>query len=225
LRDDWRPLSTSEGFIIAPLVTASQLFKNEEYMRAAKKAADHYIERHLTMKEPYWGGTLDAQCEDKEGAAAAFQGFLAVYEASKEKKYLDAAKHACDVYLSYLTIWDIQLPPGRLADHGFKTRGWTSVSVQNQHLDVYGVHLTPELMRLAKALNHPTYKRLPEVMFRSCGQLIDAYGSQGEQIQQTNFAQRGDMSDVLKLRGGYSESWTVFWITSFFLNAAARFEE
>ena len=33
------------------------------------------------------------------------------------------------------------------------------------------------------------------------------------------------MSDVLKLRGGYSESWTVFWITAHFLNAAARFSE
>ncbi len=53
----------------------------------------------------------------------------------------------------------------------------------------------------------------------------DAYGSQGEQIQHTNFAQHGDMSNVYKLRGGYSETWTVFWITAHFLNAAARFVE
>jgi hypothetical protein len=33
------------------------------------------------------------------------------------------------------------------------------------------------------------------------------------------------MSNVLRLRGGYSEHWTVFWITAHFLNAAARFEE
>lgn len=56
-------------------------------------------------------------------------------------------------------------------------------------------------------------------------QLTDAYGSQGEQLQHTNFAQRGDMSNVHKLRGGYSENWTVFWITTHFLNAAARFVE
>ncbi len=46
----------------------------------------------------------------------------------------------------------------------------------------------------------------------------------GEQIQQTNFGQHGDMSDVFRLRGGYSESWTVFWITAHFLNAASEFE-
>jgi hypothetical protein len=44
-------------------------------------------------------------------------------------------------------------------------------------------------------------------------------------VQQTNYAQHGDMSDVYSLRGGYAESWNVFWITAHFLNAAARFHE
>lgn len=30
--------------------------------------------------------------------------------------------------------------------------------------------------------------------------------------------------NVFRLRGGYSESWTVFWITAHFLNAASEFE-
>jgi hypothetical protein len=62
-------------------------------------------------------------------------------------------------------------------------------------------------------------------MYRSCFQLTDASGSLGEQIQQTNFAQRGDMTDVYRLRGGYAERWTVFWLTAHFLNAAAQFRE
>ena len=33
------------------------------------------------------------------------------------------------------------------------------------------------------------------------------------------------MSDVSKMRGGYSEGWTVFWITAHFLNAAGQFEQ
>lgn len=74
-------------------------------------------------------------------------------------------------------------------------------------------------------LNDHRLMKLAKVMYRSCFQLTDVYGSQGEQLQQTNFAQRGDMSNVHKLRGGYSEGWTVFWITAHFLNAAAKFEE
>ena len=64
-------------------------------------------------------------------------------------------------------------------------------------------------------------------MFRTCGQLVDENGSQGEQMQQTNFAQHrvGLNDDVYSFRGGYVERWTVFWITAHFLNASAQLEE
>ncbi|MCP4642246.1 MAG: hypothetical protein GY851_17510, partial [bacterium] len=68
-------------------------------------------------------------------------------------------------------------------------------------------------------------KDLAILMYRSCGQLIDPHGSQGEQPQHTNYAQRGKVDDVSALRGGYVEDWTVFWITAHFLNAAAQFQE
>jgi hypothetical protein len=116
--------------------------------KAARKAADHYLDRHLSMDEPYWGGTLDARCEDKEGAWAALQGFLAVYDLTGEKRYLDAAEHAGDVILSYMYVWDVPMPPGRLADNGFRSRGWTAVSVQNMHLDVFGVLCAPAIWRI-----------------------------------------------------------------------------
>lgn len=225
LSPEWNPESTAEGFYIAPLAIASRLFKNTAYRTAAEKAAQLYADRHLDMDGCYWGGTLDATCEDKEGAWAAFQGFLEMYERFKDEKYLQWAKHAMDVCLSYVVVWDIPLPAGRMADYNFKTTGWTVVSAQNQHIDVYGVLFAPEVYRMGILLKDERLCSLAKVMYRSCYQLTDAYGSQGEQLQQTNFAQRGDMSDVYKLRGGYAERWTVFWITAHFLNAAARFEE
>lgn len=221
---DWNPRNTAEAFFVSPLCKAYRLFKDEDYKRAAVKAGDYYARRHLTMAEPYWGGTLDANCEDKEGAWAAFQAFLALYELTQEQKYLDWAGHAMDVTLSYTVLWDIDLPPGRLRDHGLKTRGWTIVSAQNQHLDVFGVVFTPEIWRMGGYLKRDDLKRLAAVMYRSCGQMIDPWGSTGEQIQHTNFGQHGDMSNVFRLRGGYSENWTVFWITAHFLIAASEFE-
>ena len=224
LSDDWSPRSTDEGFYIAPLIIASKLLKNKNYRLAAEKAAEVYASRHLTMNGCYWGGTLDATCEDKAGAWSAFQGFLHMYEYTKQEKYLEWAKHAMDVCLSYVVVWDIPLPAGRLADYHFRSTGWTVVSPQNQHIDVYGVLFTPDIYRMGKYLKDDRLCRLAGVMYRTCFQLTNAYGSQGEQLQQTNFAQHGDMSNVYKLRGGYSEGWTVFWITAHFLNAAARFE-
>jgi hypothetical protein len=224
LEPGWNPRNTAEAFFVSPLCKGYELFRDEDFKRAAVKAGEYYAKRHLSMAEPYWGGTLDANCEDKEGAWAAFQAFLALYELTGQSKYLDWAAHAMDVTLSYTVLWDIDLPAGRLRDHGLKTRGWTIVSAQNQHLDVFGVMFTPEIWRMGDYLKRNDLKRVAAVMYLSCGQMMDPYGSTGEQVQHTNFAQHGDMSNVFRLRGGYSESWTVFWITAHFLNAASEFE-
>jgi hypothetical protein len=225
LADQWRPKSTAEAFLMAPLCEAAQLFHNEQYRKAAIKAAEHFGSRHLSMREPYWGGTLDARCEDKEGAYAALQGFLAVYELTNDQKYLDWAAHAADVVLSYVVMWDIDLPAGRLRGLGLKTRGWTVVSPQNQHLDVFGALIAADIYRLGRLQQRWQLRRIAELMYRSAGQMIDPYGSQGEQLQQTNFAQRGDLANVWTFRGGYAEDWTVFWITAHFLNGAAQLKE
>ena len=225
LNKNWKPNNTAEAFFISPLILSYQLFNIPEFKLAALKAVEYYAARHLSMNEPYWGGTLDATCEDKEGAWGAFQGFLAAYELTNDTKYLNYAKHACDVTLSYTVLWDIPLPAGRLADFRFKTRGWTGVSAQNQHLDVYGVLIAPSVYKMGLYLKNENLKKLAKTMYLSCGQLIDPTGAHGEQIQQTNFAQQGEMNDVFKLRGGYSEKWTVFWITAHFLHAAAQFKQ
>lgn len=224
MRDDWHPVSTNEGFLAAPLAMAAQLLGKEDFRQSALKIADHYLERHLSMKEPYWGGTLDASCEDKEGAVAAMTAFFAAWEASGKKRFLDGAYHAAAVYLSYLQLWDIPMPPGILADNNFKSSGWTAVSVQNMHLDVYGVWVAPLLWKIGKALNKPEWQALALPMVVNCGQMTDIYGSQGEQFEQTNFSQRPVKLAEEALRGGYSEYWVVFWITAAFLNTAAQFE-
>ena len=90
---------------------------------------------------------------------------------------------------------------------------------------VFGLVMKITTGKSGLVLKDESLKKLAKTMFLSCGQLLDPTGSQGEQIAETNFAQDGDMSDVYKLRGGYAERWTVFWITAHFLHAAAQFKE
>ena len=222
--DSWYPKSTNEAFLAAPLAMASELLNEKIFADCAIKIADHYITRHQTMTEPYWGGTLDAKCEDKEGAAAAMTAFFAVYELTGKKTYLAAAEHACGVFLTYLQIWDIPMVPGRLSDNFFRSAGWTAVSVQNMHLDIYGVWMAPLVWKIGKALNRPSWQRLALPMIINCGQLTDIYGSSGEQVDQTNFSQQHNRTTLDTFRGGYAEHWVVFWLTAAFLNAAAQFE-
>ncbi len=189
LSGDWKPESTNEAFFIEPLCHAWLLFREPEFLDAAIKAGHHCAKRSLAMQEPYWGGTLDASCEDKEGAFAALQGFLSLHETTGDPEFLSWARHAADVCLSYMVVWDIPMPPGRLTDHAFKTRGWTAVSVQNMHIDVYGVLIAPYIHKLGKLTGEEALVKTGELMFRSCGQLIDPFGSQGEQPYQTNYIQ------------------------------------
>ena len=232
LKDGWKePKSTNAGFLVAPLVAGSEIFGSKEHLAAAKKLAAVFERRYFGYGGVYWGGTLDASCEDKEGAFAAFQGYVALLrnaiaakDAASERKYTRLAGHAMNMMLTYTMIWDATYPPGRLSDHAFKSTGWTVVSAQNQHLDAFGVLTSPDVWWMGDYLKDERLKRLAAVMYRSCFQLTDASGSLGEQIQHTNFGQRGDMSDVYRLRGGYAEKWTVFWLTAHFLNAAADFK-
>jgi hypothetical protein len=223
LTETWRPANTGEAYYVSPLCLAYGLFGDEQFRKAALKASEHYAKRHLSMEEPYWGGSLDASCEDKEAVQAALQAFVAVYEMTKDPRHLQWASHALDELLTWTIMWDIPLPPGRLADHGLKLHGWTTVSAQHPHADFYSITLTPEVYRMGEYLHREDLKRLAVVMYRSEGQLIDPYGSQGEQIDHTNFAMTGE-KNLFRLRGTYFEGWTPFWITAHFLAAAAEFE-
>ena len=233
LKADWpQPRSTNVGFLSAPLVVGAELFGKPEYIAAAKKLADVFERRYFGYDGVYWGGTLDARCEDKEGAMAAFQGYVALLrhaiktkDAAEERKYARLARHAMNMMLTYTMVWDASYPPGRLSDHAFKSTGWTVVSAQNQHLDAFGVLSTPDIWWMGEYLRDDRFKKLASVMYRACFQLTDASGSLGEQIQHTNFGQYGDTKDIYRLRGGYAENWTVFWLTAHFLNAAAEFRE
>ena len=225
LKKNWRSKSTNEGFFIFPLCEAYKLFGEELYQRAAVKAGRVYLKRHLSMDEPYWGGTLDARCEDKEGAYAAFQAFLSLYNLTGDKEFLEAAEHALCIILTYVYVWDVDMPAGRLCDHNFKSTGWTAVSAQNQHIDPYGVLIAPDVYQFGQIKGREDLKKLSLVMYRSCGQIMDAFGSHGEQLQQTNYAQRGKTDDLFALRGGYQEGHTPFWLTAHYLNGAARFKE
>ncbi len=237
LDSKWKePRSTAHGFLVAPLVMASDLFGRPECLAAAKKLAGVFERKYFGYDNVYWGGTLDARCEDKEGAFAAFQGYSALLrnaiktkDDKAEKKYARLACHAMNMMLTWTVVWDIAFPPSRLNDNAFKSRGWTVVSAQNQHLDAFGVLTTPDIWRMGEYLHDERLKKLASIMYRSCFQLTSPSGALGEGIQHTYYDMPdnslGGHLDAIGQRGGYKEHWTVFWLTAHFLNAAAEFRE
>ncbi|CAJ1341147.1 unnamed protein product [Effrenium voratum] len=226
LKKSWQPgRGAAEAFFVLPLSLASQLFGTAEFLQAAQKAGDWFAQ--LSKTAPLWGGTLDAQCEDKEGAWAGFQAFLALYEVTQKTSWLELAETAADLALTYTYLWDVDFPAGStLYQKSFQSRGWTSVSVQNMHLDVYGVLYAPELWLLGQLTGRLKLRDVAKLMYRTAGQLMDSAGGHGEQVQQTRFAMRGkNLSNPDSFRGGYQDGYSPFWVTAHFLTAAAKFQQ
>ena len=240
LKDDWvKPKATGAAFLVAPLVLASEMYPDmPECFAAAQKLSDFCEKEYFGYEKVYWGGSLDARCEDKEGAQAAFQAYCAMLRhaiAAKDKaaevKYARLARHAMNMYLSYAFVWDVPMPPGHLADAGFKSEGWTVVSAQNQCSDVFGLLTLPELWWMGEYLGDGRLKPLAQLMYRSCFQLTDHKGNAGEQILHTNYRHMWDDRRIIRdrgnardFRGGY-DPWNPIWITGFFLVTAADFVE
>ena len=235
LKKDWyAPKSSGAAFLIAPLVLASEMYSMPECFAAAQKLANFYEERYSGYNRVYWGGSLDATCEDKEGAMAAFQGYVAMLrhaiaagDAAAEKKYARLARHAMNMYLSWMVAWDIPMPPGPLADAGFKSAGWTVVSSQNQCLDIFALLTVPELWWMGEYTGDRRLKEIAELMFRSSFQMAEADGGSGEQILHTNYRHMwddgrliGDRGDARTFRGG-CDPWNPVWLAGHFLCAAA----
>lgn len=240
LKDNWtKPKATGAAFLVAPLVLSSEMYPDmPECLAAAQKLSDFYEREYFGYMKVYWGGSLDAKCEDKEGAQAAFQAYcamlrhaIATKDKAAERKYARLARHAMNMYLSYTIVWDIPMPPGHLADAGFKSAGWTVVSAQNQCSDVFGLLTLPELWWMGDYLGDARLQPLSQLMYRSCFQLVDANGNVGEQILHTNYRHMWEDRRVIRdrgnardFRGGY-DPWNPIWLTGFFLATAADFME
>ena len=50
LSDDWNPLSTAEGFYIAPLAISSKLFREKRFLEAARKAKEENVVKYSIVE-------------------------------------------------------------------------------------------------------------------------------------------------------------------------------
>ena len=142
-RDDDSDVDASGGSTpsaTSTLVMGYKYFGDKRYLTAAKRTVD-YLEREIISKSDYFSSTLDANCEDKEAAISAVTAtyYLAMMTKGQERQhYTDLCRKAAYFALSWYYLWDVPFAQGQmLGDLGFKSRGWSNVSVENNHVDVF----------------------------------------------------------------------------------------
>ena len=157
------------------LVMGYRYFKDKKYLLAAKRTID-YVEKNIISKSDYFSSTLDANCEDKEAAIAAVTStyYLAMVTTGKERQhYIDLCKQAAYFALSWYYTWDVPFAKGQmLGDLGFKSRGWSNVSVENNHIDVFVFELPHIIKWLSSVTEEKRFEKMYDVIYSSLNQLL-----------------------------------------------------
>lgn len=189
---------TNGAHVIPVLVELERLAgPTHELDGALGRAASYY--GGLVERGEYYGDTLDADCIDREAGAILLRAFLDLYERGGENRHLELAREAACYVLSWLWTYDVPFPAGSpFAMEEFGTRGMTAMSVAIQHVDVSGMHLAYDFLRLGNATGEPEWLDCARAMIDACAQLVstpsdplnqsrDFIGWQPEHIYQTDF--------------------------------------
>ena len=160
------------------LVMGYRYFGKKQYLEAARRTVD-YLEQNIISKSDYFSSTLDANCEDKEAAIAAVTAtyYLAAVTKGKERqRYIDLCEKAAYFALSWYYMWDVPFAQGQmLGDLGLKTRGWSNVSVENNHIDVFVFELPHIVKWLGQQKGNARFLQMHDVIFNSLSQLMPTH--------------------------------------------------
>ncbi len=97
------------GAPVPTLVKVSQATGEKKYLDGAVEAAD-YLWITYGSKCVYCGATGNASVADKESGMLALEAFLAVYDGTKDPKWLKRAESAASYTESWIWIWNVPMP-------------------------------------------------------------------------------------------------------------------
>ena len=249
---DGRPtsddVSSAGSACICAILGAYKVTGERKHLLAAQKMLEVYWKTGGDKFDtPFSKATLDSGCEDKEAAVPFFIAAADLYFITGKQQYKDWADVAGDWLLTWVYFWELQFKEDSIcAKHGFKSTGWPTVSVENQHLDVFFPAF--EMFEYGKRTGDVFFETMGKIIFEafshgiSKGQgdwFFDKPGRQGEQYYHTKwgfspalakypekfkehfkkFGYTGDKLDTRAWEGGYNP-WDTSWIIVMVLEAA-----
>lgn len=127
--------TTSGASAIGGLALAAQYFKNPEFMKVAKEAAEFYYTRDFVRLGMTTGACADIlQNADSETAAGFMTSLMALYEVTGDAKWLELSRNLANLCATWVVSYDYELPPDtELSKLGAKLAGVVWASTQNKH--------------------------------------------------------------------------------------------
>jgi lysophospholipase L1-like esterase len=156
------PNSTNGALIPGALALASKYFNNPSYMEIAK-ATGRYLYEHDLSKGYSGGGPAEIlQAPDSESSCELGESYIALWELTGEKEWIEKAKTAAAMYASWVEAFDYPFPKwSRMGKLGIKATGSVWASAQNRHSAPGSYVMSADwLVKLSKATGDSRYAQV-----------------------------------------------------------------
>jgi len=223
-------LNASSDTTYAPvplLVRMSEETGDRKYLDSASRAAD-YVWTNFGSRGVYQGATGN-DVADKESGMLSLEAFLALYENTKEPKWLERAKSAGDYAESWIWIWNVPMPLDAVDSELAWKRGVPTVGLQGigsdvaGHSDEYLDWAVPSYARLYKYTNDEHYLDVARVLLHDTKSMLAlpgrTYDMLGPGWQQEHWRMGPDVRGI-----GAHRTWLP-WISVNHLHGITGLEE
>jgi len=151
-----------------------------KYVEAARRAGLYVLTQNVSA-DHYQGGTLDnPNVVDKEAALYAMHALLTLYDALKEKSFLDGAHRAAKLAVTWNFIWNAPHIRGtRLDRAGFESMGWGGInSIWGGGVgDIYSLFFLHDFLCLSQLTGETIYASVADLIANGTQQLLSYPGN------------------------------------------------
>lgn len=126
--------STAGAIVPGGLALASVTWSNPRYLEIARLAARKYYTDYVLKGYTTGGPGEILSAPDSESAFALFESFMALYEVTREKEWLDCASDLLPICAGWIVSYDYRFPENSIMGRiGARSCGSIWASVANKH--------------------------------------------------------------------------------------------
>jgi hypothetical protein len=160
---------TSSCIPVPLLVKLSEETGDKKYLDCAIRAASYTWDTYGCRGIFIGGATDNPNVTDKEAGMLALEGYLILYENTKDPKWLECAKAAANFAESWIWIWNVPMPAD--ADEanlgwkpGVSTIGVNGITARGSGVDQYMAWSVPAYAKMYKYTNDEHYLDVTRIL-------------------------------------------------------------
>ena len=173
------PNSTQGALCVGALAYASKYFNEPRFLDMARTTADFFYDKFLSKGYVGGGPAEILQAPDSESSAELVESYVALYEITRDEKWMQYARDAAALFSSWVVSYDYKFPEGSgMARMNIKATGSVWASIQNEH-SAPGIYIMSGdfLLKLYRCTGDKRYLDLDQDISHNVVQYVNTEGN------------------------------------------------